>query len=1587
MVRNLPFLKLFNDSIRPANSLSSVDYLMSEFPDKNSSKFLKKINDITSFLKYCFMGPKATRMKTRLYLSLLTLFFSVSALFSQITQMPDLRECGYPNSYDVYYTCKSNNYTLNDVFLSLTNVNGVPISNTSCEIGVTPPKQVYVLLNYTSNSSSDIYNVRLTADLVINETPLFINAWLGTVNPGFGQRQLYGPFTWNCGDEITLSSPLVNWTTNNSKNLQYSYTCGDYTKSQCELPGTIQVSAPLAIKFNATVPSCFSSSDNLVNFTSSVNGGKAPYTYKWYINNATTPFATTENTSYSFINSGSYDVKLIVTDAAGTNGTVINQVIIPSPINLDTVITNSSGCTGNNNGAIVLNVSGGTPNYSYLWSNGATTKDLSNIVAGTYSVTVTDSKGCIKTLSGITVTTVDLLAVSANAASVICSGSSTTLTAIANGGTTPYTYSIDGLNFQSSNTFTVGSGNFTVTVKDSKGCLATSTITINSQSLPPSAGTNGTLTICAGTTVTAQQLFAALGGSPAAGGTWSPALAGAGVYTYTQSATAPCTTDNTATVTVSEQLVTAVASNKINVTCYGGNDGSVVITPSGGTAPYSISPSQFGLSAGIHTFTVTDSVGCTTSINVTILDGDSIPPVISQLPAETTIECSVTPVFAIPTVTDNVTVSPSLTYSDVTTPGVCQGSYSITRTWIAKDDCGNTSTASQTINLVDTTAPTFTKPADITIYKDDNCSFDASLSKTGNVTNISDNCDASAIATYTDKNCFGTSNIQNVNAGNGNYYYFTINGFSSLSAKDIKQLSLTFQTNQGKGRAEFTLVAPNGQGIILVGPYCTGGNCDDSSANNFETYSPTFYPNNSGYTKWINSNAIPEGTGNFTPNGSLTSPNSANIVGLTSYVSKFEDFTGSMDGQWFIYTRKQQNVNGSIRFNSVCLTPADLACPDSNIIVRHWTVKDACNNNVQFDQVIKVVDNTAPVLTIPADVTVECDSIPQVGTPTATDNCDQEVTIVYNGEEKVEGSCTNSYVLKRTWTATDNCGNSTTKTQTITIIDTKAPVAPPAPSAMTYECMADVPVAEELTAVDNCQGDITVTGVDSVDNTDPCNVVITRTWTFTDSCSNSSSVSQTITVKDTTAPVAPEAPSAMTFECLADVPTLVTLTAQDNCAGEITVTGVDSVNAINISTKEITRTWTFTDNCNNSTSISQLITVIIPNAPEVLCYQTATWNPENCEYDITGVQPTEPAKVNCWDNFVFNTETCQWDNTGVQPTEPAKVNCWDNFVFNTETCQWDNTGVQPTEPAKVNCWDNFVFNTETCQWDNTGVQPQQPIIECWQQITFNFETCQWNAPTGTQVKAVCKSITVELNNQGTATITPSMIDGGSVGTGTLTLTASKLTFTCADVGTNKVTLTVTDSCGTSTCEAIVTVVDKVAPTVFCQNITVELDQNNIAVITPQMIDNGSFDACGIASYSLDIDTFGFEDIGDNPVVLTVTDVNGNVSTCTAIVTVGSVGGVAACLTIFNEFSPNQDGYNDYFYIKCVELYPNNRLEVFNRWGNKVYEKQNYNNTWDGTANTGNVINKNAKLPVGTYYYVFDLGDGTKPLSGWLYIQR
>uniref|UniRef100_UPI0026207E83 T9SS type B sorting domain-containing protein n=1 Tax=uncultured Tenacibaculum sp. TaxID=174713 RepID=UPI0026207E83 len=94
-----------------------------------------------------------------------------------------------------------------------------------------------------------------------------------------------------------------------------------------------------------------------------------------------------------------------------------------------------------------------------------------------------------------------------------------------------------------------------------------------------------------------------------------------------------------------------------------------------------------------------------------------------------------------------------------------------------------------------------------------------------------------------------------------------------------------------------------------------------------------------------------------------------------------------------------------------------------------------------------------------------------------------------------------------------------------------------------------------------------------------------------------------------------------------------------------------------------------------------------------------------------------------------------------------------------------------------------------------------------------------------------------------------------------------------------------------------------------------------------------------------------------------------------------------CLKIYEKFSPNGNGENETFYIDCINQYPNNKLEIFNRWGNLVYSKEGYNNTFNGISNGRAVIVKDKMLPSGTYYYVLDLGDGSEPRVGWVYIAR
>jgi gliding motility-associated-like protein len=153
--------------------------------------------------------------------------------------------------------------------------------------------------------------------------------------------------------------------------------------------------------------------------------------------------------------------------------------------------------------------------------------------------------------------------------------------------------------------------------------------------------------------------------------------------------------------------------------------------------------------------------------------------------------------------------------------------------------------------------------------------------------------------------------------------------------------------------------------------------------------------------------------------------------------------------------------------------------------------------------------------------------------------------------------------------------------------------------------------------------------------------------------------------------------------------------------------------------------------------------------------------------------------------------------------------------------------------------------------------------------------------------AVCQDITIQLDATGNASITGADLDGGSTDNcGIASLLASPNAFTCANVGPNTVILTVRDVNGNeNSCAATVTIEDNTAPVALCKDITVPLNASGVVNITGTDVDNGSYDACGIQSKTVSPNTFSCSDVGPNNVTLMVTDVNGLVSTCDAIVTV------------------------------------------------------------------------------------------------------
>jgi len=240
-----------------------------------------------------------------------------------------------------------------------------------------------------------------------------------------------------------------------------------------------------------------------------------------------------------------------------------------------------------------------------------------------------------------------------------------------------------------------------------------------------------------------------------------------------------------------------------------------------------------------------------------------------------------------------------------------------------------------------------------------------------------------------------------------------------------------------------------------------------------------------------------------------------------------------------------------------------LICPGDPVIVpRTYFVQDQAGNMAQCEQTFTIESTIPPTVDCPADVTLNCDedtSPANTGMATGAASCSNfTVDITFTDVSTQGQGCSEfSYIIIRTWAATDNCGRTTTCSQTITVEDLVAPMIT-CPADVTVECdqPTDPGATGNATAMnDNCAADdqLTVTFSD-VSDQEPTGCAndtytITRTWVASDPCGNTASCVQLINVEDTTPPTI-VCPANTTIECDEDTSPANTgmAVAVDDCA-------------------------------------------------------------------------------------------------------------------------------------------------------------------------------------------------------------------------------------------------------------------------------------------------------------------------------------------------------------------------------------------------------------------------------------------------------
>ena len=413
----------------------------------------------------------------------------------------------------------------------------------------------------------------------------------------------------------------------------------------CSATASINISEPLQLTATATGTSvsCYGGTDGAA--TVSVSGGTVSYTYLW------NDPAAQKTAAAGNLALGTYQVT--VTDANGCTATASVNIDQPALLTASIDATEVK-CFGGNDGSAMVNVSGGTASYTYLWNDplAQTTQTATGLKTGTYNVKVTDANGCT-TSASVTINEPTLLTASTTGTPAKCfNGSDGTATVSVSGGTASYTYLwSDPLGQTTSTASGLAAGSYTVTVTDLNLCQATASVTITQPTQIIIAETHID-SKCSGSKPGSIDITVSEG-TPGYTYSWVgtngftstnediSGLAGTQSYTITVTDANGCTASSN--IFINEEKNITLAETHQDINCFAGNNGSIDLDVKGGKKPYVYSwynTNDLGtviattedltnLVAGTYRAVVVDGNGCDEDITVTLIEPEKLVATVS----------------------------------------------------------------------------------------------------------------------------------------------------------------------------------------------------------------------------------------------------------------------------------------------------------------------------------------------------------------------------------------------------------------------------------------------------------------------------------------------------------------------------------------------------------------------------------------------------------------------------------------------------------------------------------------------------------------------------------------------------------------------------------------------------------------------------------------------------------------------------------------------------------------------------------------------------------------------------------------------